>query len=641
MMGYFKRMNAEYFAAVGAALLAAFLAFAITPAVAQGVGGHVAVESAAHNRYIVVFRDGVENPRAAAAALARQHGFDVRMAYSAALKGFAANLSDRAVAALGRDRRVDFIEADQLAHANAQTSPTGVRRIFADGNPNITINGADDWRVDVGVAVIDSGVAQHPDINLAGKTDCTGSPRNQSCTDGAGDDGNGHGTHVAGTIGALDNGIGVVGVAPGARIWAVKVLKNNGSGWISNIIGGIDWVTAHPDISVANMSLGGGNSDALCAAVSGSVAAGVAHVVAAGNDNANAAGSSPANCNGAITVSALADFNGLPGGGAAATCRGDVDDTLADFSNWGGIVDIAAPGVCILSTWNDGGYNTISGTSMASPHVAGAAALLASNGNMSPADILGTLTGNGNADWIDDSGDGVKEPLLDVSDTVTFAPATIPGGGDGGPVNAPPAVAIEAPTDGSTYLSGELIMFSGSALDAEDGDLAGSVSWTSSIDGGIGLGGSFSVILSDGNHAITASVTDNDGAPASDSVTITVGSAPAGGAMYVGGIGMAKKGPNLNVAVTILEEGAGNPVSGATVNEVLLVHDKNGNGIFEDCSVDTCWNFSALTTDSNGRTKYKLLRAPGGNFQFQVNGLSHASLIWNPSLDVDNPQTYQ
>jgi subtilisin family serine protease len=153
-------------------------------------------------------------------------------------------------------------------------------------------------------------------------------------------------------------------------------------------------------------------------------------VVAAGNDDMNASGFQPANVADVITVSALADFNGLPGGGAASTCRADVDDTLADFSNWGSTVEIAAPGVCIYSTWKGGGYNTISGTSMASPHVAGAAALLASRNNpANRTDVLNisnTLRSTGNTNWTDDSGDGVKEPLLDVSNSSTYNPLWVP-----------------------------------------------------------------------------------------------------------------------------------------------------------------------------------------------------------------------
>ncbi len=556
-------MKMPRFARIGALTIA----LSLTASTVAAQTGNVAVESAERDRFIIVFNDDVQNPRAAAASLARQHGFAVRLSYSRALKGFAASLPARALQALGRDRRVAYIEADQLASINAQTTPTGVMRIFADDNANIGINGADDLRVDADVAVIDTGVFDHPDLIVEGRTDCTGSPRNKRCADGAGDDGHGHGTHVAGTIGALDNGIGVVGVAPGVRIWAVKVLKNNGSGWISNIIGGVDWVTNHGSIKVANMSLGGGNSVALCDAVVASVGAGVTYAVAAGNSSTDAAGSSPANCgpgmDGILTVSALADFDGLPNGEATSTCRSDADDTLADFSNYGKIVDIAAPGVCIRSTWNDGGYNTISGTSMAAPHVAGAAALLASNGTLDQATIHGTLVGNGNLDWFDEAGDGVQEPLLDVSNTTVFAPATETGGGDGGDPNTPPVATIIEPTSDANPDSGTSISFAGTADDEQEGDLTPDLVWNSNSDGTIGTGGSFSTTLSDGSHTITASATDLDFATGSDSVTITVGSAPVGGgSMLVGSIVMNKKGPNLDTFVTILSD-TNSPVADA------------------------------------------------------------------------------
>ncbi len=213
------------------------------------------------------------------------------------------------------------------------------------------------------------------------------------CMDGTGTDGAGHGTHVAGTIGALDNGEGVVGIAPGVRLWSVRVLNDEGSGDFSWIIAGIDWVTAHAsEIEVANMSLGGyypGGPDPISEAIESSIEAGVVYAVAAGNEGEDAASFTPAKTAGAITVAAQADYDGKPGGEGAYTCRSDVgvDDTLATFSNYGEGVDIAAPGVCVYSTLPMAGapegkeYGSLSGTSMASPHVAGAAALLASKSN--------------------------------------------------------------------------------------------------------------------------------------------------------------------------------------------------------------------------------------------------------------------
>src|SRR5829696_7659641 len=289
------------------------------------------------------------------------------------------------------------------------------------------VRGADehDERLDVDVAIIDTGIdLDHPDLNVhaAGAKNCS--------TGRSADDGNGHGTHVAGTVGALDNAAGVVGVAPGARLWPVRVLNNAGSGSWSSVICGIDFVTAHAsEIEVANMSLGGtgaddrncgnSNNDALHRAICRSVAAGVTYAVAAGNESDNAANHVPAAYDEVITVSALADFNGLPGGGAAATCRSDVDDTFADFSNYGPDVDIIAPGVCIYSSWKGAGYNTISGTSMATPHVTGGAALyLATHAGASPATVKSALltptAASSNWNTATDR-DSTHEPLLNVA----------------------------------------------------------------------------------------------------------------------------------------------------------------------------------------------------------------------------------
>jgi subtilisin family serine protease len=397
------------------ALFAGSLVLAATPATAASAAPSPLGD------YIVVLRDGT-NVTSVAGAQTRSHGAALGKVYSHALSGYSARMSAAAAAAIARDPRVLSVEPDGVVSINAQTLPTGINRIDAEISPTAKINGVDE-RVNVDVAVIDTGIdLDHPDLNVytAGAKNCS--------TGNSADDGNGHGTHVAGTIGALDNGAGVVGVAPGARVWPVRVLNNSGSGSWSNVICGIDYVTAHAgEIEVANMSLGGvgtddrncgnTNNDALHRAICASVAAGVTYAVAAGNETDNAANHVPASYDEVITVSALADFNGLPGGGAAATCRSDVDDTLADFSNYGADVDIMAPGVCILSTWKGGGYNTISGTSMATPHVAGSAALYkATHPSASPASVKSALQAAGTTDW-NSAGDpdGIKEKLLNVS----------------------------------------------------------------------------------------------------------------------------------------------------------------------------------------------------------------------------------
>ena len=383
-------------------------------------------------RYVVVVEAG-----ASPGAVARRSGAAVDRTYGHAIRGFAAMLSPTQVRRLRADASVRYVVADRPVRVAAgrkkpgggggggettppptQVVPTGIRRIGADLDSLASIDGVD-TRVNVDVAVIDTGTGPHADLNVVGGTNCS--------TGRSYADGNGHGTHVGGTIGAIDNDRDVVGVAPGARLWSVRVLSSSGSGSWSSVLCGIDWVTANADtIEVANMSLGGTGSDdgdcgrsigdAMHDAICSATAAGVTFVVAAGNDARDAAGSAPASYDEAITVSALADFDGSAGGGAAATCRADEDDTFANFSNFGADVDIAAPGVCITSTWKGGGLETISGTSMATPHVAGAAALLAvRHPGASPSDVRARLLAAATPGPIDGDPDEFAEGVLRVA----------------------------------------------------------------------------------------------------------------------------------------------------------------------------------------------------------------------------------
>lgn len=394
---------------LSAAMAATLLAVALAPAAsAQSTG-----------TWIVVLRDGVSVSQRLAAH-GRAVGLEVEHVYRHALSGYSARMSPSAAATIARMPGVVSVSADQTVSIDAQTLPTGIDRI--DGELSSTGSGNGSGAVDVDVAVIDTGIdIDHPDLNVVGGKNCVRGPNTY-------DDGNGHGTHVAGTIAARDNTTGVVGVAPGARLWAVRVLDNRGSGTFSSIICGVDYVTSKAStIEVANMSLGGSGSDpsgAGCStgvglhdAICKSVAAGVTYAVAAGNSADDAANHVPAAYDEVITVSALADFDGKSGGLGSPTCRTDVDDTFADFSNYGADVDIIAPGVCINSTWKGGGYNTISGTSMASPHVAGAAALYkANNPSASPAMVQAALQASGTTLWNSaDDPDGIKEPLLNVA----------------------------------------------------------------------------------------------------------------------------------------------------------------------------------------------------------------------------------
>lgn len=364
--------------------------------------------------YIVVLNDDVPDAAAVASELAQPLGLEVTHTYENALKGFAVRVPSGLdlSSALSADTRVDFVAEDRAVEASAQTLPTGIDRVQADQSNTNAGNGS--GAVDADVAIIDTGIyKRHGDLNVSGGYNCTGSDRS------AYSDGNGHGTHAAGSAAAKDNGSGVVGTAPGARLQAVKVLGSDGSGSFASVICGVDWVTGKADtIEVANMSLGAlvgpgadddncgnDNSDALHRAICGSVAKGVTYAVAAGNDNVDLSTTVPAAYDEVLTVTAMADYDGEPGNTAISTCRNDPDDTAAtSFSNYAttGSPDqdhtIAAPGVCIRSTWKgdrrhkSGTYKTISGTSMASPHVAGTAALCIASGKCTRNDPANTMS---------------------------------------------------------------------------------------------------------------------------------------------------------------------------------------------------------------------------------------------------------
>jgi subtilisin family serine protease len=375
--------------------------------------------------YIVVLESGPISP---AVVAGQQVGFGEvitgTQVFSNALQGYTAELTSAGAAELRDDDRVVAVEPDrvvELAQTQQQQVPTGVRRIFGDDNPALDIDSQDDARVDVDVAVLDSGIGDHSDLDVVARADCnTGG----GCIDDAGYDETGHGTHVAGTIAALDNDFGVVGVAPGARLHSVKVCSTGDQCLLSAIVAGVDYVTAHAGtIEVANMSLAGrGSSTALDQAITGAVDAGVVPVVSAGNEHSDVAGYLPGHHPDVVTVSALADGDGEPEGLGASSPCGPLaqDDVLADFSNFGTEVEVSAPGVCILSTGIGGGYEMRSGTSMAAPHVAGAAALLARGAGdpLGRTDVMAirqAIVDSGNLGWFDTSNDGVQEPLLDLT----------------------------------------------------------------------------------------------------------------------------------------------------------------------------------------------------------------------------------
>jgi subtilisin family serine protease len=266
----------------------------------------------------------------------------------------------------------------------AQVNSTGIDRVDADLSAAISGDGA--GSVDADIAIVDTGVSSHPDLNIFRCVSFVTFVPLPICTDG-----HRHGSHVAGTAAARDNGIGVVGTAPGARIWALKVLHDNARGDDSDVLEGLNYVAANArEIDVANLSLGRyGFSFPYLLATTILVGRGVVVVAAAGNDNLDANNFTPASTPTSITVSAITDSDGKCGGTGQAIPRdganifqpgkiSNPDDFVASYSNHGSAVDLAAPGTRIFSTDNKGGYIRMSGTSMAAPHVAGAAALIKS-----------------------------------------------------------------------------------------------------------------------------------------------------------------------------------------------------------------------------------------------------------------------
>ena len=384
---------------------------------------------------IVVLKDDV-SPDAVTSASSAVDDVQPEMVYSYVFDGFSANVTQSEANALADDPRVEAIYPNNTyTEADDQTVPTGIRRVGDDENPSADIDGIDDVRVNADIAILDTGVSANTgDLSLVGGVNCVDDGKSYNF------DGTGHGTHVAGIAAALDNGAGVVGIAPGARVWSVRVLDSTGSGSDATLICGLDWVQKRATtIDVVNMSIQGSGTDgdcdstalhlAICAVVND---ANVPVVVAAGNNGANAATTIPATYDQVIAVSNMVDYNGEPGGGASppSGCSSpQLDDTLSTTSNFGPDVDIAAPGTCILSLNQTGGLVYKSGTSMASPHVAGAVALYkATNPNASPAGVKTWLLSNAKAQDSDEGftgdPDSSHEPILWLGGGVPTATAT-------------------------------------------------------------------------------------------------------------------------------------------------------------------------------------------------------------------------
>jgi subtilisin family serine protease len=507
------------------------------------------------NGYIVQVVEGGNAVGIGRAVAARTNG-KVGHVYSSALRGFSIQLPPGlARQAILGEPGVARVEPDIRVHAVAQTLPTGVDRIEADQNSTAKIDGVDE-RVNVDIAILDTGIdVDHPDLNVVGGRRFY-TILWWSFEDDLYDDDNGHGTHCAGTAAAIDNGDGVVGVAPGARLWAVKVLDSTGGGYLSDLIGGVDWVTARAaTIEVASMSLRAiARSDIFRTAIQNSVNAGVVYVAAAGNDARDVYGGDgvfpssddaiPAAYPEVATISALGDSDGQPGGTGSATSYG-ADDSFASFSNYSGSVvggnpvtspglaiDLLMPGVGILSTYPGGGTATGSGTSMAAPHAAGLAALyIADSGRAySAAGVYAIRQALIDAGMDQASGNRLAHPATE--------PDSYPenlgwAGGASGSVDYPPSAAVVDPADGQVLTGTCRILVS-----ASDDGAVSSVELT--IDGGAytditaNFDGTYyyydwdTTGASDGDHTLGARATD-DASQSTDSavVSVTVDNAPS------------------------------------------------------------------------------------------------------------------
>jgi aqualysin 1 len=437
-------------------------------------------------RYIVVFDSSVGNAAAATAAAMQGTGGQLHHTYSGAIKGFAASLPEAALNGIRNNPNVSFVEQDQTVSLT-QTSPQnqvtwGLDRIDQADRPldtqyHFTGNGAG-----VNAFIIDTGIrADH--VDFTGRM----RPGYTAIADGNGtNDCNGHGTHVAGTVGGA-----TWGVAKGVSITPVRVLDCAGSGAWSGVIAGIDYVansTLRP--AVANMSLGGGISSTVDAAVAGAVAKGVVLVVAAGNNGADACNYSPARTPSAITVGATTGI-----------------DYRASYSNFGRCVDIFAPGHSITSAWNTSATasNTIGGTSMASPHVAGVAALaLAANPTATPADVVAFLTSTATPNRLT-LGDAASPNLLlySLGTAGNLAP----------PVQTAKTVAFKSMTGGATRNGGN--WRASGVVTVRDVNTGATVP-NATVSGSFSPGGSSSCVTgTSGSCTLTSSAIKNNAASSS------------------------------------------------------------------------------------------------------------------------------
>lgn len=551
-----------------------------------------------------------------AAHLSAQHNALHR--YQHVFHGFSAQLSAAALEALERNPHVQKIEKAHTAHTASEVYPSGVDRIDAD------LVHAGLQGTGVRVAVVDTGIDfSHPD--LAGQVDIGLSRTfvSRGKTTNNGQDDHGHGTHVAGTVAAvLGNDLGVVGVAPQATLIALKVLNKNGFGSSADIIAALDYITGYNNsqsnytdiIHVANFSLGGSGSDTDSSyrrAFARTVASGCFITVAAGNESDNAANHVPAAYDMVFTVSAMDPRF----------------DSFASFSNYGNDVDITAPGVAIYSTLLGGGYASWNGTSMATPHVAGAAALYISQ-NLFTLDKTGAesavrtaLIGSGETIALSGDTDGITEPLVDAGALL-------------GPVTPPtPAILMSVSSDKTSYLSSDTRALLTVTVQDEYGTAVTGLSSSnfdlgafegnrvsfSSNSGGYTIELDISAFSDDTDYPITV-VATNGTLSDSDGVTIRKASAKT---IYISAITYEKVFKNLRGYVTVSDL-SNVPVSGATVNLTLKRDDQDYK------------NFS-LVTAANGVADFRVGNARTGFYTITILSVTSPGATYDPLLNASDP----